>query len=225
MAYAILPEMKRYQYLEHGIGYQKNGALRTWRPQFPVISSWVKSGSKVLDLGCGDGVLGGALIKEKGCQVTGIDLDLKGVKAANKRGVKAQVSDLDEGLKFKDNEFDLVINTEVLQFVKNPDLVVSETLRVGKVAIIAFPNFGFWFYRLQLLFGYFPTLALYGHKWWQTSQNRFFSYNDFLSLPSLKKAKLNRSYFIDWKNRKRSLLANISPNLFARSCIMEFRCP
>lgn len=213
--------MKKYRYLEHDLGYKVGQTLKDWRPQFPIILSWVNDKSKVLDIGCGDGALGEMLIKQKYCNVFGVDLDEIGVKESRRKGIKAKVLDINDGLSFRKREFDVVINTEILEFIDNPNFVVKETLRVGKVAIIAFPNFGFWFYRLQMLFGRFPALSLYGHKWWNTRQTRFFSLSDFLSLPAMKKVSIKRTVCIDWKNRQVSFLSKFWPNFFGRSCILE----
>jgi methionine biosynthesis protein MetW len=213
--------VKKYRFNEHGEGYRIKKTLQPWRPQFPVIINWIPVGSKVLDVGCGDGVLGEMLIKEKNCNVYGIDLDEIGVREAIRKGVKALVGDADEGLPYPDKSFDVVVCNELLEFVNSPDFVVGELLRVGKKVIIEFPNFGFWFYRLQMLFGRFPSLSLYGHMWWETSQVRFFSLADFNKLPFLRKAMILQRACIDWKNRKVSILSRFAPNLFARSCILE----
>lgn len=212
--------MKKYRFDEHGVGYKVGQTLQPFRPQFPIILDWVKQGSSVLDIGCGDGVLGEKLIKQKHCRVFGIDLDKTGVKEAQRRGIKATVYDMDEILPFKNKQFDLVICSDVLQCSLKPDAVVSEALRVAKLVIIYFPNFGFWFYRLQTLFGHFPALSLYGHTWWNTRQTRFFSLSDFMSLPAMTGVSINRLVCIDWKNRQASLLAKIWPNLFGRACIL-----
>ncbi len=212
--------MKKYRFDEHGKGYKIGQTLQPFRPQFEIILSWVKNGSKVLDVGCGDGVLGEKLIKQKNCQVFGIDLDEIGVKEAKRRGIKAKVYDMDETLPFKNRQFDVVICSDVLQCSLKPDVVVSQALRVGKSVILYFPNFGFWFYRLQTLFGHFPSLSLYGHTWWNTRQTRFFSLSDFMSLPAMRGVSVNRLVCIDWKNRQVSLLGKIWPNFFGRSAIL-----
>lgn len=214
--------MAQYRFSEFG-QYKIGKALTAFRPQFPVIISWVKEGANVLDVGCGDGVLGQRLIKERRCRVHGIDLDEIGVAEAKRRGIQARVFDADDGLPFKAHSFDVVVCNELLEFVRNPNFVISECLRVGSTAIIEFPNFGFWFYRLQMLAGRFPTLALYGYSVWETRQTKFFTYADALRFPALKKARVTRRVGIDWKNRNISLLATRLPNLFARSVIMEIR--
>lgn len=213
--------MEKYRYTEHEIGYQVGRALRPWRPQYPIIVSWVKKGAKILDVGCGDGVLGERLIKEKNCTVYGIDLDEVGVAEAKRRGVKAKVWDIDSGLPFGDKSFDVVIANEVLQYTSNPNFVVAELLRVGQTTIISFPNFGFWLYRILHLSGRFPKIALYGENWWDTNQTKFFSFADFLSLPSMKTVTIEKAAFINWRNRKVSFLARFFPNLFGRSCILK----
>lgn len=210
-----------YRFTEHDRGYREKHTLQPWRPQYETIISWVPSGSHVLDIGCGDGVLGASLIKEKNCRVWGFDLDPIGVAEAKRKGLRAVVHDADMPFPYKAKQFDVAICNELLEFVTDPNLVVSEALRVSKkTAIMEFPNFGFWVYRLELLFGRFPRLALYGHRWWNTRQTKFFTYRDFLSLPIMKKARMCRIAGIDWRNRRVSWLASRFPNFFARSVMI-----
>lgn len=217
--------MTGYRYEEKGGNYQAGRTLRSWRPQFPVILSWINKGSKVLDVGCGDGALGEFLIRDKNCLVHGVDLDPIGVSEARKRGVKARILDADDGLPFKDKSFDVVIVCGLLELVRKPDFVVAETLRVSKRVIFSISNFGFWIYRLEHLFGKFPSFALYGHAWWETTQIKFFSLSDFLSLPSLQNATVKRLSCIDWKNKEVSQLGKLNPNLFGRNCVIEIEKP
>ena len=213
--------MNAYRFTEHTKGYRAGRTLQPWRPQFTTILSWVPTNARVLDIGCGDGVLGATLIKEKFCRVRGFDLDPVGVAEANRKGVRAVVHDANNPFPFKKKRFDVALCNEVLEFTEDPNAVISEALRVSKSAIIEFPNFGFWFYRLEMLIGHFPRLALYGHRVWETRQTRFFTYSDFLTFPAVKKARIVRIAGIDWKNRRVSLLASRFPNLFARSVILE----
>jgi len=215
--------VKAYRFDEHGKGYKLGKTLQSFRPEFSPIISWVQKNSKVLDVGCGDGALGQKLIKEKNCVVFGFDLDAAGVKEAKRKGLEAIVWDANEKFPYPTNSFDVVICNTVLEFIEKPDFAVSELFRVSKkTVIISFPNFGFWFYRLQMLFGNFPSFSLYGHAWWQTRMTTFFSLSDFLKLPFLKGKKPNKSYFIDWKNRDESFLSKFSPNFFSRACILIF---
>lgn len=210
-----------YRFTEHGKGYQLGKTLQSWRPQFNTIVSWVPEGSSVLDVGCGDGVLGNTLIKEKGCRVSGFDVDSVGVTESRRKGLITRVHDANMPFPYKSKRFDVAICNELLEFVEKPNVVIAETLRVGKRAIIEFPNFGFWFYRAELLFGRFPKLALYGHRWWNTRQTKFFTFTDFMELPAIKRATVTRVAGIDWKNRNVSYLATHIPNLFARSVLIE----
>ncbi len=213
--------MSSFRYQEHGIGYRITRPLRPWRPQHPIILSWIKPHSTILDAGCGDGVLGEKLISQLDCNVSGFDLDPIAVASARKLKIKARVHDADRHFPYPDKSFDIAVNCELLQFVRNPNFVVSETLRVGKTAIIAFPNLGFWAYRLLFLLGKFPRLALYGENWWDTPQIKFFSLSDFLSLPVVKKANIRDLVCIDWSNRSVSHLSQLNPNYFGRSCIIK----
>ena len=217
--------MKKYRFDEHGVGYKLGKTLQKFRPQFSIILGWIPNKSKVLDLGCGDGVLGEKLAKEKTCSVFGFDLDEVAVKEAKRRGIKSKLLDMDDGLPYPDKYFDICLLSDVLQYSSQPDFVISEALRVGKKVIIEFPNFGFWCYRLQTLLGHFPSLSLYGHSWYQTRQTKFFSLSDFLNLAILKKAHIKRLVCIDWKNRQVSWLARLNPNLFGRSCILLLDIP
>lgn len=210
-----------YRFTEHGVGYRAGHALRPWRPQYSTIVDWTPPNSRVLDVGCGDGILGKKLAKEKGCRVFGFDLDPTGVAAAKQQGVNACVHDADRPFPYKKGQFDVVICNEVLEFVRDPNFVVSEILRVGKAAIVEFPNFGFWFYRLQMLAGHFPSLSLYGHTVWETRQTKFFTLADFLRFPALKKTHSTRHAGIDWSNRRVGFLASRFPNLCARSVLLQ----
>jgi methionine biosynthesis protein MetW len=212
-----------YRFHEHGVGYQKGKFLQSYRPQFSIIIDWIKKNSSVLDVGCGDGVLGDRLIRDKNCKVSGIDLDENGIKEALRHKIKAVVGNVDDGLPYPDQSFDVVVCNEVLQYVNNPDLVVSELLRVGKTVIISFPNFGFWLYRIQMLTGRFPNLSLFGHTWWNSHLTRMFSINDFLQLPAMKDIKISKQVTINWKNRKPSFFGRFFPNFFGRSCILKIK--
>lgn len=212
--------MQKYRYTVHGKGYKVGKTLTPWHPGFETVLSWIPKGSKILDVGCGDGVLGEKLIKQKKCIVYGFDLDPIGVKEAKRRGIKAKIWDANDKLPYKDNSFDYVICHGILQMIKKPNQLISEALRVSHTVLVEFSNFGFWFYRIEHLYGRFPKFLLYGHKWWESNQVSFFSYADFLSLPALKKARIKKTVCIDWKNRKISFLAKFSPNFFGRSCIL-----
>ena len=207
-------------YEEKGKRYES--ADKVWnRSRYKIIKEWVKEGSKVLDLGCGEGSLGAVLIKEKQCKVYGIEIDEKGVEQAIKKGVKAVVGDLDMGLNFPDNSFDYVVLNETLYMVYNPRRVLEEALRVGKEVIVSFPNFAFWYARLELLFrGVFPKSVLYGYDWYNTRQIHMFSYKDFTNLVAKLNARVTRKGFEIFGGHK-SYLPGFLQNLFSRFCIIS----
>lgn len=210
-----------YKFTEHGVGYKVGRALQPWRPQNPVILKWVAHGTKVLDAGCGDGVLGELLAKRNSCTVYGFDLDPIGVKEAKRRGVSARVWDAEKKFPYRTGAFDYVILSDLIQLISNPDQLVRESLRTGRKVIVQFPNFGFWYYRLEHILGHFPAFSLYGHQWWNTSITKFLSLADFYALPAMKNVRVTRLESIDWKNRKVSILAKLWPNFFGRTSILE----
>jgi len=208
------------RYEEKGETYESADIV--WnRSRYKIIKEWVKEGSKVLDLGCGEGSLGAILIREKQCEVYGIEIDEKGVEQAIKKGVKAIVGDLDMGLNFPDNSFDYVVLNETLYMVYNPKRVLKEALRVGKEVIVSFPNFAFWYARLELLSrGVFPKSVLYGYNWYDTRQIHLFSYKDFTNLVTKLNARVTRREFEIFGGQK-SFLPHFLQNLFSRFCIIS----
>jgi len=215
--------MKQYRFDEHGKGYKLGKTLQSFRPEFQPIIRLIPKNSTVLDVGCGDGILGQMLIKEKDCIVFGCDLDVIGVKESKRKGIKARVWDINEKLPYASNSFDIVVCNVVMAFIERPNQLTAELFRVSKGrVIVSISNFGFWMYRIQMLFGKFPTLSLFGHTWWNTRMIKFFSLNDYLDLPSLKGKNTNKLIGIDWKNRNFGLLATMFPNFFSRACILEF---
>lgn len=205
-------------------GYQpsEKGASATTRPEYRYFLQWIKPQSKVLDLACGEGSLGGLLIDEKQCDVYGLEIDPLGVEQSLLKGIKAKVGDLDQGLKnFSDQSFDYVICNVSLQMLYRPGFVLEEALRVGKRAIISFPNFGYWQNRLQLLKGNFPSFSLYGHSWHETRSIHLFSLNDFLDLVKEKDAKVYQARYLGANSFHEDKISKILPNLFATVCILE----
>ena len=131
------------------------------RHDFTVIARWIAPGARVLDLGCGDGSLLAYLRKVRDIQGYGVDIDLGNVCAAIGKGLSVIHADLEVGLvSFNSDSFDYVILSQTLQTVRNIELVIAEMLRVGKEAVVTFPNFAYWSHRLDLLLGKMPTSAV-----------------------------------------------------------------
>jgi len=162
----------------NGIIGGKNVPART---DHAYIESRIPSGARVLDLGCGDGTLIERLARDKGCDVLGIDIDEQAVRECVARGVSVHHGDMLEGMaSFPDHAFDCVILSQTLQQALRPAAVIEEMLRVGRRAIISFPNFGQWKVRLQLLLrGRMPVTGLLPYSWHETPNVHLLTVRDF----------------------------------------------
>ena len=154
------------------------------RPDLQVVSAMVPRGSRVLDLGCGDGALLDHLIHERGCDGFGVEIDGDGFHACIARGVPVVRGDIDEGLAdWDDGAFDLVVLSQTLQATHRPAFVLSEMLRVGRRAIVSFPNFGHLPVRRYLaLHGRMPVSDVLPYAWHETPNIHFCTIADFREL-------------------------------------------
>jgi methionine biosynthesis protein MetW len=153
------------------------------RSDFQAIAAWVKPDSSVLDLGCGDGVLLKFLRQTRSARGYGIDIDDANVLACVKNGVNVIQSDLERGLAgFDAGSFDCVILSQTLQAVRRTEEIVLDMLRVGREAIVSFPNFGRWNLRLQIaLGGKMPVSPDLPYQWYNTPNVHLFTIADFES--------------------------------------------
>jgi len=161
---------------------REQGALSE-RSDFQAIAAWIKPDAAVLDLGCGDGVLLKYLRQTRNARGYGIDIDDANVLACVKNGVNVIQSDLERGLAgFDAGSFDCVILSQTLQAVRRTEEIVLDMLRVGREAIVSFPNFGRWDLRLQLaLGGKMPVSAELPYQWYNTPNVHLFTIADFES--------------------------------------------
>ncbi|MFM2251802.1 MAG: hypothetical protein RJB68_139 [Pseudomonadota bacterium] len=144
-----------------------------------AIASLVPEGSRVLDLGCGDGALLDHLQRERGCSGYGVELDDANVLACVKRGVNVLQLNLDQGLTvFEDASFDVVLQIDTLQHLRNAETMLRETARVGRVGIVAFPNFAHWPNRLSILQGRMPVTKRLPYQWYDTPNIRVGTHAD-----------------------------------------------
>ncbi|CAM8623572.1 metW, methionine biosynthesis protein MetW [Comamonadaceae bacterium] len=144
-----------------------------------AIASLVPLGSRVLDLGCGDGALLDHLQRERGCSGYGVELDDANVLACVKRGVNVLQLNLDQGLTvFEDASFDVVLQIDTLQHLRNAETMLRETARVGRVGIVAFPNFAHWPNRLSILQGRMPVTKRLPYQWYDTPNIRVGTHAD-----------------------------------------------
>ncbi len=150
------------------------------RRDFTAIAQWIAPGAKVLDLGCGDGSLLGYLRDTKNVRGYGVEKDDANVLACIKNGINVIQMNLEEGLAgFEAQSFDVVILSQTLQAMYSTERIVQEMLRVGKEAIVTFPNFGFWKHRLQLILGNMPVSKNLPYQWYDTPNVHLCTISDF----------------------------------------------
>lgn len=153
------------------------------RPDFDVIAAWMQPGERVLDLGCGDGALLKFLIETRGVSGYGIDIDDANVLAAIRNGINVIQSNIDTGLAgFDALAFDHVVLSRTLQTIRHTEQILAEMLRVGREAVISFPNFGYWKNRLAVMEGRMPVSEDLPYQWYDTPNLRFFTMLDFEDL-------------------------------------------
>jgi methionine biosynthesis protein MetW len=147
------------------------------------LARLVPEGARVLDLGCGDGAMLELLARERGCHGYGVELSDANVLACVQRGVEVIQLNLEEGLSmFGDQSFDVVLQIDTLQHLRNAETMLRETARVGRLGIVAFPNFAHWPNRLSVLRGRMPVTRRLPYQWYDTPNIRVGTFADFAEL-------------------------------------------
>ena len=150
------------------------------RRDLEIIGELVPKGSRVLDLGCGNGELLAHLQAHRGCSGYGIEIDDANVLECARRGVDVIQLNLEDGLAiFEDRSFDVVLQLETLQHLRNTERMLRETARVGRIGIVSFPNFAHWPNRLRVASGRMPVTKALPYEWYDTPNIRVGTYADF----------------------------------------------
>ena len=188
----------------------------TEKTTMKAIAHIVPAGARVLDLGCGDGALLSFLQRERGCTGYGVEIDDANVLACAKRGVNVLQLNLDEGLViFEDDSFDVVLQINTLQHLRNAEVMLRETARVGKVGIVAFPNFAHWPNRLSILRGRMPVTTRLPYQWYDTPNIRVGTFKDFEVLARKNKLGVADAFGLD----ENGAVVRTLPNVFASTAV------
>jgi methionine biosynthesis protein MetW len=177
------------------------------RRDLRLIAEMIEPESRVLDIGCGDGALLAYLAREKGVDARGMELSQSGVNACVRHGLSVIQGDADHDLDaFPAGAFDVAVLSQTLQATRRPRHVVEELVRIGKRAIVSFPNFGFWRIRLGLLWrGRMPVSELLNNSWYDTPNIHLCTIRDFVVLCDQLGTKIERSITLDRHGRPFSL--------------------
>ena len=150
------------------------------RKDMELIAELVPHGSRVLDLGCGNGEFLAHLRAHRQCTGYGVEIDDANVLACAQRGVNVVQLNLEEGLAlFEDQSFDVVLQLDTLQHLRNTEKMLRETARVGRTGIVSFPNFAHWPNRLQIAAGRMPVTRVLPYQWYDTPNIRVGTFADF----------------------------------------------
>ncbi len=181
-----------------------------------AIAALVPAGARVLDLGCGNGALLAHLQQHKGCSGYGVELDDANVLACVQRGVDVLQLNLDQGLQgFADQSFDVVLQIDTFQHLRNAQTMLLETVRVGRMGIIAFPNFAHWSNRLSILRGRMPVNARLPYEWYDTPNIRVGTFADFGVLAARNGLRVLDQFGLDAAGQ----IVRTCPNLLASTAV------
>ena len=195
-------------------------ALLAARPDFAAIARWVSQGARVLDLGCGDGALLKYLWEAREAPGYGVEIDDAEVVACVSNDINVLQLDLESGLSlFRDGSFDTVILSETLQTIHRIEQLMREMLRVGREAIVSFPNFGHWSARMQVLLGRMPVSEELPFEWYDTPNVHLCTTLDFEDLCRRLGIRIRERVALH-QGRQVSLLPNLFGSLAVYRCAM-----
>ena len=183
------------------------------KQEFKIISDLIKKNTRVLDVGCGDGILMEYLKDNKEIDIRGIEISKDNVQKCLSKGLTVIEGDAEKDLlQFPNGSFDFVILSQTLQAFLKPEIVIKELLRVGKKAIVTIPNFGFWKVRLHLLIkGTMPITKNLPDEWYNTPNLHMCTIKDFYNFCENRKIKLGKSSALH--NKKISSINKLNLNI------------
>jgi methionine biosynthesis protein MetW len=188
------------------------------RKDMELIAELVPRGSRVLDLGCGTGEFLAHLREHRQCSGYGVEIADANVLACTQRGVNVIQLNLEEGLAlFEDQSFDVVLQLETLQHLRNTETMLRETARVGRIGIVSFPNFAHWPNRLRVAFGRMPVTKALPYEWYDTPNIRVGTYADFEVL-----ARKDGLAILDAFGIQAGKVVRSWPNLLASVAVFKF---
>ena len=188
------------------------------KQEFKIIANNIENNTRVLDVGCGDGVLIEYLKQEKNIDVRGLEISKDKVQTCISKGLTVIEGNAEIDLKqFPNNSFDYVVLSQTLQAFLNPEIVINELLRVGKRAIVTIPNFGFWRVRLHLLFrGTMPVTKALPDEWYNTPNLHMCTIKDFVKFSKTMNFKIFKSIALNNMNTTKIDKSNLFfKNLFS----------
>lgn len=188
----------------------------TLRPDLAIIANNIRSGTRVLDIGCGNGELMEAL-RTRECDARGIEIDPTDVTTALERGLSVIQGDADSDLaEYPDASFDYAVLSQTLQTTRRPDLVIEQLLRIGERAFVSFPNFAQWRIRLALMFGgRMPVTRLLPSRWYDTPNIHHVTIDDFRSLLQERRIRIEQQWFL----RDDKAISNAAANILAEHAV------
>jgi methionine biosynthesis protein MetW len=195
------------------------------RVDLQLIAEMIAPGSRVLDIGCGDGALIHDLVERHGCDARGIEIDMAEATRAISRGLAVVHGDADSDLAhYPDNAFDYVVLSRTVQAVEQPLSVLRQMLRIGRRAIVSFPNFGHWPVRLQLLTsGRMPVTRTWGRQWYETPNIHPCTIRDFFALCAAERYVIERWLAADDAGNRSAWRSIWLANLFAEQGLFLLR--
>ena len=189
------------------------------RKDMELIAELVPAGSRVLDLGCGNGELLALLRDQRQCSGYGVEIADENVLACTRRGVNVIQLNLEDGLSmFEDQSFDVVLQLDTMQHLRQTERMLRETARVGRIGIVSFPNFAHWPNRLRIVTGRMPVTRTLPYEWYNTPNIRVGTYTDFEVL-----ARKDGLRVLDSFGIQSGRIVRRHPNLMASVAVFKFQ--